>query len=763
MSVLGSHLKRRRQIRRLQSEQRRALHNETFIARAQEKQFTVEGNALDGQQIEAVVACEDGQLVIAAAGSGKTLSLLAKVEYLVRELGIPEQRILTLSFTKNSADELAERLERLNLHVDGRTFHSLGKSILGDGVKTVYDQVVQQRAVQSIIEELLASDDAFARAHNDYLLAYFTMPTPIGEIDSMKAMVLANRSFQGKTLKDVSLEKSRLAAGYASVKGDRVRSKEEQIIADYLFINNIDYEYEQPHPMYPNYRPDFTITQFGEPIYLEHQGVNRDGRTRADIDPKQYNQKIAWGRHFHESHGAKLIQTYSYEFTEGTALRHLEAQLRHFNAEIIRKDEREIAQLLQRGYSFDVESFYKLVLTYVTLLKTSEHTLDDVVDRIGRIRTFYQRRRTTSFLRVFAPILRRYEERLRSEQAIDFSDMIVQAASRLPSLPPEQFTYDYILVDEVQDLSGARYRLLKALLERNPRTKLFAVGDDWQSIFRFAGSDLSLLQQFDDHFDRHVHHSVIEQTHRFSDEVLEASSRFIRKNPSQLQKRPYSKVTWQTPLIHSSDAEYDSDTTALDQLLTAMVARDGIERVQEYELLLLSRYNRDIERLKGGAFTITNRLKGELIWRYQHYEVPLRFKTIHAAKGLTCDHAFILNANSGKYGIPAERDNDPVIQLLLASEDTYPNAEERRLFYVALTRAKYSTTLISHDAETSSFVNEVVITSPETPANEERCPVCEVGVIEQKSGPYGVFYACSNYRYGCRYNRKSLDVQPSGA
>ena len=101
-------------------------------------------------------------------------------------------------------------------------------------------------------------------------------------------------------------------------------------------------------------------------------------------------------------------------------------------------------------------------------------------------------------------------------------------------------------------------------------------------------------------------------------------------------------------------------------------------------------------------------------------------------------------------GLPAKKANDPVIQLLLTKEDIFPDAEERRLFYVAITRAKYSTALISSEANISSFVREVIDVEPFEV--ERHCPHCELGVIRKRHGIYGDFYGCSNYKYGCDYS-----------
>ncbi len=745
-------IKHNKQIMALRNEKSRIEHNQRFITRSKEKLFEIENNLLDKQQIEAVVACEDAQLVMAAAGSGKTLSLLAKVDYLVNTLGVPQDKILTISFTKKSADELANRLRKLGLSVNGKTFHALGRDILNGSFNKILDQPEQEYLIQDIIDKKIESDPKFARKYNDYLLNYFSMPVFLCDIKNMKEMIETNKTFQNRTLKSISLNKARLAKNYETTKGEFVRSKEEQIIANYLFINNIDYEYEQSFPGYESYHPDFTITQFGEPIYIEHQGIDQYGRTRPDIDSAKYQEKIKWNEDFHRDHRTKFIQTYSYEFSDGSVLDNLEKNLLKHGAEIVRKQESEILELIQQGYRYDFESFNKLLITYLNLIKTSNKSLDYLLKYAKSMANPYKRTRTTRFLEIFAEMFTSYEAELAQSQTIDFSDMIVKATEKIKSGELDGFNYDYILVDEAQDLSVARYNLIRALLDRNPNCKLFAVGDDWQSIFRFAGSDMSLISDFDDYFGPKVYHSVIEQIHRFNGEALTASSNFIKQNPDQIQKEPYSNLKRNTTMNIETAADQNNDAAAVHESLLKIVRQQGVDNLKNQKIFLISRYNQDIDRLKDNPYIkIKNRQSGDVIWTYHDYDIPMKFMTMHTSKGLTCDHAIILNCNSGPLGMPAKKANDPVLQLLLASEDKFPEAEERRLFYVAMTRAKLSTTMVYDMNNISSFTAEIMNYNPEDFGEVHRCPECETGVLKLRTGPYGEFYGCNNFRYGCKY------------
>ena len=197
-----------------------------------------------------------------------------------------------------------------------------------------------------------------------------------------------------------------------------------------------------------------------------------------------------------------------------------------------------------------------------------------------------------------------------------------------------------------------------------------------------------------------------------------------------------------------------SDATALREALERLCKQEGFETLRDQTFLLLARYKRDIERV--GRGTEGCRIVGDstLIWTNQAGKsLELQFKTMHAAKGLTCDYAFILNANGGAYGIPAERSEDPVVSMLLAEPDMYAHAEERRLFYVAMTRAKRSTTLIATTDNPSPFVQELGLTGASPKENVQHCPACESGILLLRNGTYGSFYGCSNYAFGCTFSQ----------
>lgn len=765
----------------------RESHNEKFIQEQIQKNYSIEGNALDQQQIEAVVACEDANLVLAAAGSGKTLSLLAKIKYIHEKLEIPLSKILTISFTNNTTSELKERLKALGLDSDGvRTFHSLGNWILKESngkQKKLFQDDAIKRFVTKTVEELRENDEEFARKYNDYLLYYHTTPIDPLELKDEKEAIDFNKSFLRRTLQSVSMQKQQYDKSRPALAGEYVRSKEEQIIANFLFINQVPYEYEKQYPyMDTKYRPDFTIEEFDEPIYLEHWGMDRSGAVSPlNGNPTSYIKRKAWAKHTHETNGTVLIESYSYQWREGTLLTHIESELKRVGAELVRRKESEIASLIDKSYRHDIRAFVELCNTFLNLFKNSAFTLDELEQRISSIENDYQRGRTEKFYDVFKPVYDTYQKHLLDNNLQDFADMIKLATKKIQELPERSFEFDYILVDEVQDLSFGRFSLLKSLLDSNPGARLFCVGDDWQSIYRFTGSDLTLIQDFESFFNRETYRSLIEQTHRFGDPTVQLSGDFIQKNPKQSTKNVSFDPAQNTPVSINindeltsknrpecivSNSKYDDrvvdirDGMTLNKILNELADAYGVDQLNEKDIQIISRYNWDIDRIANHpAFSVEedNDSKDiKVLWQHRGSSEPIEmyYSTMHRAKGLTRDIVFVLNCNDGAAGMPATQNDDPVLDLLLAHPDGYQYSEERRLFYVAITRAKEVTYLLANPETPSQFLFEL---EPQLANSERRvCPICKTGELVIRKSARGQFEGCTNFKHGCTYTSNNF-------
>ena len=312
---------------------------------------------------------------------------------------------------------------------------------------------------------------------------------------------------------------------------------------------------------------------------------------------------------------------------------------------------------------------------WISLLRTHGGTqAETIASAPEAIRDLFGKR-----VRLLAPLLKAWKSALKAENAVDFAGLIHQAINILEKgrfISP----WKHILVDEFQDISPQRAALLAALRKQNAHASLFAVGDDWQAIYRFSGAQLSLTTAFHDSFgegDR----CDLDTTYRFNSRIGEIANRFIQQNPHQLAK-PLNSLT-----TGDKKAVTLLDETQLDALLDKLSGYAGPEE----RILLLARYH----HLKPAALE-----KAATRWP----KLRLDFMTIHASKGQQADYAIILGLQEGDDGFPAPARESVMEEALLPPVEDFPDAEERRLLYVALTRARHRVWLLFNKANPSRFV-----------------------------------------------------------
>ena len=520
-----------------------------------------------------------------------------------------------------------------------------------------------------------------------------------------------------------------------SLQGESVKSFEECVIANFLNLNGVRYEYERRYEhdtataRKGQYTPDFYLPDAG--IYIEHFALSENGDTPPFIDRARYTASRKWKLELHAKHGSTLIETFSHEQAAGQLTERLADKLRDHGVALNPIPREEVfAVLNEQGR---VAPFTRLVATFLRHFKGARLSIEAVEERASEKR---DAGRSEAFLRVFRPIFERYEAKLAEAGEIDFHDMINRATDHV-SAGRYRNSFGYILVDEFQDISPGRAALLKALLDQSPAARLFAVGDDWQAIFRFAGSDIAVMRGFEEHFGAGAR-TDLETTFRCSDGLCDVATRFVLGNPAQIVKnvRPVRRVDGPGVWIGCGGAGAGPPLReALDRIATEAAQTEGRPSV-----LLLGRY----WHLMPGMGSL----------RRNHPGLDLSYRTVHAAKGLEADYVVVLGICTGRYGFPTEITDDPLLDLVLAAPEEHPNAEERRLFYVALTRAKRRTYLLEEGEPHSAFVEELLLAGGRIDtfglpnADDPRCPECRKGRLVPRTSEGGRgFYGCSNYPY----------------
>lgn len=293
-----------------------------------------------------------------------------------------------------------------------------------------------------------------------------------------------------------------------------------------------------------------------------------------------------------------------------------------------------------------------------------------------------QRPRVQRGLRLMAPLLKAWKAALKEEGAVDFSGLIHQAVNLLDKgrfISP----WKHILVDEFQDISPQRAQLLAALRRQNLRTRLFAVGDDWQAIYRFSGAELTLTTAFEHHFGR-GERCALDTTYRFNDRIGEIANTFVQQNPHQLKK----------PLNSLRAGDKKAVTLLPEAQLEALFDKLSSYVTSEERILVLARYH----HLRPAMLD-----KASVRWP----NLLIDFMTIHASKGQQADYVVIVGLNDGKEGFPALPRESLLEQVLLPQLEPFADAEERRLLYVALTRAKHRVWLLYDRDAPSVFVEQL--------------------------------------------------------
>ena len=504
----------------------RAKANAAFVAneliRSRSLFDRIETWPLTAEQRRAVVVDERRNLVVAPAGSGKTSVLVAKAGWLVRRMRREPSELLLLAFARDARKEMEERLRaRLGAGtargMTVRTFHSLGMAIIGEaeGRRPGLARVAEsERALFDLLKGIVADllgDRKLSAILQEWFQNRFASYRSEHQFRSWGEYYDYIRTFDIRSLQ-----------------GETVRSFEACEIANFLYLDGVAYEYEAPyeHDLATQekrqYKPDFHLPEHG--IYIEHFGIDAAGNTAPFVDRETYVRDMDWKRGVHAGHDTVLIETFSHEHSGGRLLRNLARRIAAHGVTFAPIPRGNVFSVLEQQGRID--PFTRLVAAFLRHFKGAGLSFSDLA---ARAREDRGRARAQAFLAVFRPIFERYRAALAEFAEIDFHDMISRAADLVES-GRYRSPFGYILVDEFQNISPERARLLKALLDSSPGAQLFAVGDDWQTIYRFGGSDIAIMREFGDQFEA-FERIDLETTFRCCDHITAVATDFCFAQP----------------------------------------------------------------------------------------------------------------------------------------------------------------------------------------------------------------------------------------
>lgn len=734
----------------------RQIHNKEFVEKELRDNYHYFDHLLkyplDEQQRRSIVELEDNCLVISSAGSGKTSTSIAKVKYLLDKQKLRKEEILVLSYNRKTAEEFQERLNVPDLTC--KTFHALALSIIGEAEgkrPDVCDETMLLKCYYYLIKRI----PSYKAAINQFVSVVSSLTK--GEHEYQKAEdYYKDRETYG------------IMSPYEDMNGMPIytRSEEEKKICVWLSEHDVKYLYEQTYPFdtsdkeHRQYKPDFTIYNAKNlksgVIYLEHFAIDKDSKVPRwfgdgyggfDTANWRYNSDIEWKRQLHANNKTKLIETKSAMFHDSTIYQELERQLIENGVPMrLLSEEEKYERLVERNKAVE-DSIMNLFKSFINLMKSNSKTFDGIMNTIKKENlgdAFNERCRYLMF-DIIKPLYEEYETNLKERNQMDFTDLILHAAE-LCNSGKYKSPYSYILVDEFQDISVDRYKFILSLRKNDPLTKTYCVGDDWQSIYRFSGSDMNLFNHFEKYFG-FTKKCKIETTYRFGNPLVERSSEFILKNPNQVEKtvHPLSDtVSTRLSFIPFTRGDYNKEY--LDKI------RSIIESIPSDEtIMLVARYNYEVNVFPHDSIIQWPNSKRAVV---KFAGRNMDFMSVHAAKGLEADNVLILNCSQDQGGFPSRITDDPILGFVLSEVDTYEYSEERRLFYVAITRAKKHTFVLYNYDMPSFFVTEMLGYEDD---NQLICPRCKKGRLKLLKEDISINgnkyrnYLCSNSVAGCQY------------
>jgi DNA helicase-4 len=651
------------------------------------------GKSLDIQQSEAVVKNDAYNLVIAAAGSGKTRTLTARLAYLIK-CGIAPDKILALAYTNAASREMRDRLQALYglPNVEVRTFHSFGRKLARKSPNFRNDvaRAEDQRKLVDASVERLAQNKEFAMRFLNFAI-------------DLRESELEEKDFSNIGKYYEYLRNQR----YKTLNFENVKSIAERDIANFLFLHNVKYEYEaraawaDSSPKFRRYHPDFYLPDYD--IWIEHFGIDRQGNVppwfTADSSDSatKYRDGIDWKRKQFKKHNRTLIKLYHYQWKEDTMNGELERQLQEHHVQMRELTTQEVLSRIE-GIIPSQDPLKETMLSFISRAKTNGLTMADLNSRLDQ-GTWTRKQR--SFARMMMRVWQEYESLLKQEGMMDFGDMINYALQVVKHDGSEvRGQYSHILVDEFQDITDPQLELIKRLSgdqTDGKETSLFCVGDDWQNIFSFAGSDVRNIIDFERHFP-YAEKTTLSTNYRCPSNIIEVSTLVANLNTIKVDKKVVPAFDRQCPIRLVEKPTYGSNHSYEEWEFwqaKALVEELVAKKKATENIMVLARFNRSLSQLK---------------LEFPNYEDErVEFRSIHKAKGTEADYVLLLGCVKGRNGFPSDIASQRLLEIVEKSREQQVDAleEERRLFYVALTRCRKQLFLFTSKDEKSRFISEI--------------------------------------------------------
>lgn len=670
------------------TEEERKINNNKFIEQElinQKKYFDnmfekIDKNIiLDENQRKIIITDEDNVMVIAGAGSGKTTTICAKVNYLIEKLNVNEEEIVVISFTNKAVEELKERINNDFKHkVKITTFHKFGYEIIKNNM-IKYPKIIsnKEQIIKYYIEKNIINQKQELKKFMELFVLYFDIT------EEIKLFKNYDKYYKYKKNQKYPTLKSKIEY-INQIKEKNINNIEitnhpnETIIANYLYMNNIEYIYRNKYEKNNHYIPDFTIKINDKKIYIEYFDIEKTKNYK-------YSKQINKIRKIHKKYNTELIEVYKDNIVDS-----LKNNLRKFKATNNKNYIQIFNKLILENKDETYKKFIDFCINFINLYKSKGYKNQDFKKFNKGIK------RTKLFIEFIEKLYNYYQNINKKNNVIDFEDMIIEATRIIKSKESINMKYKYIIIDEYQDISECRFNLIKEI-QNKIHNKTIVVGDDWQCIYSFASSNINLFTEFNKHVKK-CEILKITNTYRNSQELIDIAGKFILQNKNQINKQLQSNKRLEKPITilkYKSNRFDKSLINTIDYLIQKYGKKKNI--------LILGRYTFDIQKLENKNIKI---IKNKIIYE-KNPEVHIEYMTVHTSKGLGYDNVIMINLTDDVLGFPSKIKNDPIIDLLIEKKEEIKFAEERRLFYVGLTRTKNEVILMTPYSNQSMFIKEI--------------------------------------------------------
>ncbi|MFC1665158.1 UvrD-helicase domain-containing protein [Pseudomonadota bacterium] len=736
-------------------------------------------SGLDPQQRVAVSAPEKEILISARAGSGKTHTLAARAAISILDEALDPNQILVLAFNKSAANEIKNRIRssiESEEYENARTFHSLAYQLVKPEKSVLYDEgdSIPEKKQSVFVNKLFGK--LLNPAFKDLMYQYFRH-----EISQIERI--------GLELSPSEYRDFRRNLEYVTLGGERVKSYGEKFIADFLFEHDITYRYERAwvwkfEPLDNSvYRPDFSLLAEGKDVILEHWAIDPDDPNANlpdywDISVEKYQNQIKHKREFWRSKQITLLETHNGMLSEGRESFESKLEFILERAGIYCEKLPDV-KIIDRVFSneFEISRMAVLLIQFIQRCKKQGWSFDNAVNQVRSLGELEPK--LDVFYKLGLRTYRAYQEELAQHNCMDFDDLLVDATSHVKKTGERASIHlgagnyifigeiKWLLLDEFQDFSKSYYRLVKAILDVNPEIRLVAVGDDWQAINSFAGADLRFFTEFSLLF----HSSVllpINTNYRSDKKIIQAGN-FIMRNYGNLansrrgskqgnvekfyidkmrilfSKTPYQgkEQEWEHDRSYFSDLENGKGPSERQirqaqalkkcvELLKPIFDQDKLgfassNQSDRHQVLVLSRTGRAYGmRLNNFKAKLIELLSSKCKMDKRYISGCIDVITAHKSKGQQADTVILTDVVEREY--PKIHPDNMLFELFGVTIENVL-AEERRLFYVAMTRAKHNLYVLTQKNMESPFLSGLV----EHQLIEAMSGVSEDGLMEPLS------------------------------